>query len=294
MTRKRSPEPAPPPAPPGAVPYLASYDIILASISGGKDSQTMLRALTRACAHQGVPPARVVTVFADLGEDDEWPGTRELAAHHAACYGLRFITVARTVPDGRGGTRPQGLAEHIAQRGRWPDARNRYCTSDMKRGPIRTVMTRLATEQREAGVTGRPVRLLHVLGLRAQESPARRLLAPFGHDPGASNLTRRQVDQWLPIHHWATSQVWADIHASGIPYHYAYDLGMPRLSCVFCVLASESALVLAAQQFPERAARRAQLEQRMGHTFQNGRSMAQIIAKAQASLRQHTARDWSA
>jgi hypothetical protein len=69
-----------------------------------------------------------VCVFADLGDQDEWPGTAEIAAQHAACYGLRFVTVCRRVDDGHGGKRQQGLLEHIEHRGMWPDARNRYCT----------------------------------------------------------------------------------------------------------------------------------------------------------------------
>jgi hypothetical protein len=44
---------------------------------------------------------RVITVFADLGPDEEWPGTQELAAGHAAFYGLPHQVVLReiTLPD---------------------------------------------------------------------------------------------------------------------------------------------------------------------------------------------------
>ena len=35
------------------------------------------------------------------------------------------------------------------------------------------------------------------------------------------------------------------IRRSGVPYHYAYDFGMPRLSCMFCFYAPKSALRLA-------------------------------------------------
>ncbi len=64
---------------------------------------------------------------------------------------------------------------------------------------------------------------------------------------------------------------------------------------MFCVLASESALVLAARLHPGRAERRAQLEERMGHTFQNGRSMREIIAKARAAgPARKPAADWAA
>jgi hypothetical protein len=116
----------PPPAA-VAVPNLASYDILLANISGGKDSQTVLRLLVREADKAGVRD-RIVVVFADLGAEDEWPGTAELAAAHAAHYGLRFITVCRRVDDGHGGKRQQGLLEYMEHRGLWPDKQNRFCT----------------------------------------------------------------------------------------------------------------------------------------------------------------------
>lgn len=291
----------------------------------------MLRTLVKACTAAGVPLSRVVCVFADIGADDEWPGTAGIAAEHAAAYGLRFITVCRTITDPiTGRRRQQGLLEYITHRGLWPDARNRFCTSDLKRGPIRTVMTRLVAEARQAGLTGRRVRLLNVMGMRAQESTDRRLMAPFTHDAASSNKTRREVDQWLPIHGWTLEDVWADIHASGVPYHYAYDLGFPRVSCTLCVLASKSSLIRAAQLFPDRAARRIAVEQHMmarkiivtigvvaamrsggrlwtaqdfalikrarrsGHKFQQARSMTQIAALATALPPAASIEDWAA
>jgi hypothetical protein len=79
----------------------------------------------------------------------------------------------------------------------------------MKRGPVHRLMTRLAAEQRATRVTGRRVRILNVLGLRAQESPRRALKLPFSCDQRATNTTVRLVDEWLPIHAWTASQVWA-------------------------------------------------------------------------------------
>lgn len=241
--------------PPDPEPDLTWYDVILASISGGKDSMSMLRLLVARCTAAGIPLSRVVCVFADLGDDDEWPGTPEIAALHAAYYGLRFITVHRLVPDpDGGGKKPQSLIEHIWDRGMWPDPRNRYCTSDLKRGPIRTAMTMLANELRAAGtVTGRPVRILSVMGMRAQESVTRRLMKPFSHDESATYPTTRWVDEWLPIHSWTLEDIWDDIAESGVPYHYAYDIGLGRLSCVSCILAPRAALVLAARANPRNA-----------------------------------------
>jgi 3'-phosphoadenosine 5'-phosphosulfate sulfotransferase (PAPS reductase)/FAD synthetase len=140
-------------------------------------------------------------------------------------------------------------------------------------------MTRLAREHRAAGAAG-PVRILNVMGLRAQESPARRLLAPFTRDDRATN-GRRQVDQYLPIHPWTAGQVWDRIAAAGTRPHLVYKFGMPRLSCRFCVLASRSALILAARLDPAGARLRAEAEDRMGHRFRRDLSMWDVIAAAE-------------
>ena len=281
-----------PPAPPAA-PDLSGYDVILVNISGGKDSQATLDETVRAAEAAGVRN-RIVTVFCDLGDDDEWPGTRELAAEHAAHYGLRHEVVCRQITSPDGQRVQQTLSEHIEQRGMWPDAARRYCTSDLKRAPVHRLMTRLAAEQRAAGITGRRVRILNVLGLRAQESPRRALMTPFCHDERASNQTVRWVDEWLPIHGWAAGQVWARITAAGTRPHPIYAAGMPRLSCRFCVLASRSALILAARLDPEGAGRRAAMEQRMGHAFRQGMPMRDIIAAAETARGPVTVKDWAA
>jgi hypothetical protein len=86
----------------------------------------------------------------------------------------------------------------------------------------------------------------------------------------------RHVDRWLPVHELTTAQVWEVIGQAGTRAHWVYDY-LPRLSCRFCVLASRSALIRATILGPEGAARRVEQEQRMGHQFRAGQSMASII-----------------
>lgn len=102
------------------MPDLTSYRWIVANVSAGKDSMAMLAELVRHARAAGVMD-RIVVVHADLG-DAEWDGTRELAAEHAAFYGLRFEVVARN---------GSGLIDRIEERGMFPDADNRWCTSDL-------------------------------------------------------------------------------------------------------------------------------------------------------------------
>lgn len=256
-------------------PNLRDYDVILINSSAGKDSQASLDVVGKAAIRAGVAD-RVVVVHADLGRI-EWAGTRELAQEQAEHYGFRFEVVSR----------PQGdLLDQVAKRAAqrpdapaWPSSAARYCTSDHKRGQVRKLMTQLTDEQRAAGVTDRPVRILNVMGFRAEESAARAKRVVFERDDSASN-GKRQVDQWLPIHSWDTQAVWARIKASGVRYHSAYDQGMTRLSCAFCVLASKDDLVISARCNPELASEYAELEARIGYSFTAKLSMAQVIAEA--------------
>ncbi|HVT77891.1 MAG TPA: phosphoadenosine phosphosulfate reductase family protein [Acidimicrobiales bacterium] len=249
---------------------LTSYDVVLVNSSAGKDSQAMLDYIAELAHAAGVAD-RVVVFHADLGRV-EWDGTAELAQEHAAHYGFRFIKLAKARLD---------LLERVEERGSWPDAARRWCTSDFKRAVSYRVLTQLAAERRDAGHTG-PIRVLNCMGLRAEESPARAKKLAFRHDPNASN-GRRHVDEWLPILHWTVGDVWARIAAAGTRAHEAYALGMPRLSCSFCVLSSKNALIRAAQLRPNLAAEYAAVEARIGHKFRQNLSMADIIEAAKTA-----------
>lgn len=275
------PLPAPRTATAASTPDLADYDRILVNSSAGKDSQASLHVVATAARAAGVSD-RIVVVHADLG-DAEWDGVPQLAAEHAAHYGLRFELVGRA----RAG-KTETILERVAQRGKWPDAARRWCTSDHKRGPIRTLMTRLSAELRESGqALDRPVALLNVMGLRAEESPARSRRIPYAHNHSASN-GRRRVDDWYPIHDWPLARVWDTIAAAGTRPHPAYAAGMTRLSCRFCVLASRADLICSARLNPELAQRYAAVEQQTGHRFRVDLSMADVIAAAAGTARQPT------
>lgn len=266
---------------------LSDYDLVVVNSSGGKDSQAMLTTLVAQADAEGFDRSNLVVVHADLGRV-EWEGTRELAETQAQFYGLRFVAVSR----------PQGdLLTQIEARGMFPSSTARYCTSDQKTGQVARVLTAETTkalaDRKARGIfSDRPVRILNALGLRAQESPARAKKVPFGPDKRASN-GKRAVDRWLPIFEMTEDEVWETIKASGVPSHPAYDAGMPRLSCCFCVLASKGALVRAAQLNPGLAEEYRAVEARIGHTFRQDLSMADIIAAAETST-EVVAEDWNA
>jgi 3'-phosphoadenosine 5'-phosphosulfate sulfotransferase (PAPS reductase)/FAD synthetase len=256
-------------------PDLRKFGKIVISTSAGKDSMVAMLE-THAAAHAAGVADRLVAVHADLGEA-EWPGTKELAEAQAARLGIRFEVV----------TTGTELLDHILQRGMWPDSLRRYCTSDKKRAPIRTLYTRLADDLlAERGYKPRqrlkkgeaPAELLAVMGLRAEESPKRAKRKPLEVNTSASS-GRRRVTDWLAVHGWTEERVWARIASSPLSdlIHPAYEF-VGRLSCTFCIFAPFDVLVTAGIQRPDLLAKYAAAEAEMGHTFRTDFSLADVVA----------------
>lgn len=261
-----------------AVPDLTTYDVIVINTSGGKDSQAMFDYVMELAVTAGVQD-RVLAVHCDLGKV-EWNGTLEMAQTHSEHYGVPFHVVRREKGN---------LLQLILERGMWPSSTNRYCTSYMKRDQVPKLITAIVRQLD----LGRAARVLNCMGLRAEESPARAKKPAFEVDKRQTN-GKRKVDNWLPLHGWTTSDVWNRIKASGVPHHYAYDLGMPRLSCVFCIFASPDALMIAGEHNPELLDEYVALEEKMGHTFRNGFKIGSIKERLAAGERCTTATNWKA
>jgi 3'-phosphoadenosine 5'-phosphosulfate sulfotransferase (PAPS reductase)/FAD synthetase len=217
----------------------------------------------------GIPRARLVAVHADLGEM-EWPGTRELAAEHAAHYGLRFEVVHKRDAQGE----RQDLLQQVRLRKKWPSSTCRYCTSDHKRGPVRTLLTRLAAETRATGKMT-PALIVNAMGLRADESPARAKKPSWIFDDSASN-GRRDVWTWLPLHAWTEAEVWARIATAGTRSHSAYRR-VSRLSCMFCIFSPREALAIAGQENPALLERYVAVEKEIGHKFRVSLSLVDVV-----------------
>jgi 3'-phosphoadenosine 5'-phosphosulfate sulfotransferase (PAPS reductase)/FAD synthetase len=247
-----------PPAPDS----FSAWRWIVVNSSGGKDSQTALRVVVEACDRQGVDRSRIVVSHQCLGRM-EWEGTRDLAERQAAHYGLRFEVSKYRDKDGAEKT----LLDYVRARKKWPDSKNRFCTSEFKRGPGGRVIVKLFRES--------PGPMLNVYGFRAEESPARAKKKTFTRNPRFSSASR-EVWDWLPIHDLREGEVWRSIRESGVPHHAAYDLGMPRLSCRFCIFAPRDALIAAGRANPTLLDEYCDIENEIGHTFQNGRSINSI------------------
>lgn len=245
-------------------PVLTDYDILLVNSSAGKDSQAALDVICTQARELNIMD-RVIVVHADLGRV-EWKGTKELAAEQAAHYGARFEVVSRKKGD---------LLDQIEARGMFPDSSARYCTSDHKRDQVAVLMTQLVKEFKSENGIDRQVRILNIQGIRAAESRERTKKNPFQVDKRATN-SKRHVDTWYPIFDYSLDQVWTRIRQAGTRHHPAYDLGMPRLSCVFCVFSGRPELMIAGQANPELLDEYVTVEKKIGHTFKKGFRIEEI------------------
>lgn len=255
---------------------LRPFEVITVNTSAGKDSQVMLWYVCKLAKEQGVLD-RVYAVHCDLGRV-EWAGTRELAQEQCNHLGVPLIVCHREIGD---------LLTHVEGKGKWPGYHTRYCTSEHKRDQVTKVITQLVykhnlrTYGRKSHRTLPAVQVLNCIGLRAQESDEREKEPIVQRDDRASSGVR-EITRWLPVHDWTEEQVWACIRETGMPYHRAYDLGMPRLSCCFCIFAEEPALLLSGYHNRALLGEYVAIEAKISHTFKPKLALVNIQAKLDA------------
>lgn len=258
---------------------LHDYNIVIINSSGGKDSLCALWEVVRIARLQSFPLDRMVVSHQDLGEM-EWSGTKELVQKQSEFFGLKTYFSKRKDKNGY----EENLLEYVERRGKWPSNKQRYCTSDFKRGPGGRVVTFLTKGLGECKV-------LYVFGFRSEESPSRAKKDVLKLNNQLSTR-KRIVYDWLPIHNWSSKQVWSTIKLHSLPYHPAYDLGMPRLSCCFCIFSPFDALVVAGKANPQLLDRYIEVENKIGHTFRDGFSIASVKESIQNNYQPKSIKDW--
>ncbi len=213
--------------------------------SGGKDSQAMTIHLSRIISkHQ------LVIIHSHLPEV-EWAGVKTHIQETRCGIPVHYTQAKKTF---------FSMVEH---RQMFPSPANRQCTSDLKRGPIQKFINNYAKHNGFRTV-------VNCMGLRAEESSGRAKKLPFRFREDLSSKNRIQYE-WLPIHDFKLTQVWNTITLAGQKPHFAYSLGMSRLSCAFCIMASKEDIKISAKHNPELAQRYIETEERLGFTMNMSR-----------------------
>ena len=247
--------------PPHIAELVDAGALFVCNHSGGKDSQAMFAYVA---AH--VPADQVVVVHADLG-DVEWAGVKDHIRDSIGAFDLNVVRAGKTFFEmvQRRHAKLQADGKDAAP---WPSAATRQCTSDLKRGPVAKFVRHYVKESGHRLV-------VNCLGLRAEESSARAKRPAF--KTVLRDCTRtRTVVEWLPIQDWPIAAVWSAIAASGQTRHWAYDKGMTRLSCCFCILASKADLTIAAEANPALYRRYVALERSTGYTMRAGAALEEV------------------
>ena len=110
-----------------------------------------------------VPREQMIVVHAPLAEV-EWPGTIE---HIERTLPDRVPLILAPVTCGK------SLLDSIEERGRFPSASVRWCTSSLKRGPIERELRHYLKAHPQFGG-----RLVNAMGMRAEESRRARSSSP--------------------------------------------------------------------------------------------------------------------
>ncbi len=269
---------------------------LVISISGGKDSQAMLKVLLQRRIEEGWS-GDVVLFHNDLGRA-EWPQTPAFVHKMAADVGLPLVVRMR-IREGHG----FDLFDEIdlrrinmdtkgdADKPHWPSSATRFCTKHQKEQPCDTWIRE--TFPRDATI-------VVAMGLRDEESTARAKKPDYWQRESYAPTLNRHVYSWLPIRHMTKEDVWQTIHPkytlrfikhfqNGIRRmiengnverawilinrhwvaHPAYALGNERLSCSHCVLASENDLLNGASNHTEAYRWYTRREMETGFSFRN-------------------------
>ena len=230
--------------------------------SGGKDSTRMLGFVRRR-----FPDAPIYVVMADSGFEHQKPiSAADFARQRCAEFGLE-LTVVRNPK--------RTYLEMVEQRGMFPSAQYRQCTSDLKRGPV------------EKYIRSLPHRVIvNCIGIRAEESNARSRLSPLELNRNLTTHTRT-VYNWFPIFdqtlghvlgwHWVNA---VRLHPVYVPeYHKDGTTGgyLRRFSCRVCIFSTDADLYAIHERDREAFDLVSDLETKMGFTMRPGASLVQIL-----------------
>lgn len=269
---------------------------IHASVSGGKDGQAMVKTLVDT----GYPIDAMI--HCDLGRV-EWPQSISMCEKQSLEFNLPLHILQRS--DNldllaywqRRMKMLEGTGKPF-----WSSATERYCTSDLKRGPS----DRYFTRQGNFNISAEGIRALESKARAKKQTLSIRKSKTSTYYNNMSVVEaiknyhpeKRLTLNWYPVFDFTIGQVWATygmsesdlIFARGYylkhssvpdwwPFHPAYAFGNERVSCMFCVLACLSDLQCGAKHNPQLLNELVRMEKEGNATFKNGWSLKSLIGQ---------------
>jgi 3'-phosphoadenosine 5'-phosphosulfate sulfotransferase (PAPS reductase)/FAD synthetase len=200
--------------------------IVVASISGGKDSAAMSLYLTEL----GIPHRRV---FMDTG----WENQKTYDYLRG-----ELTRVIGSIEEIRGDLLMKDL---IRKKGMFPSKQRRYCTQELKVFPMQRYINALVDQGHE---------IVNTVGIRRAESEARSRMTEWEFSDGFD------CEVWRPILHWSEDDVIAIHQRHGLRPNPLYLEGASRVGCWPCIYARKSEIKHIADVDPKRIAEIRDLE----------------------------------
>ena len=276
---------------------LNTYDKILISFSGGKDSMACFLHLLELGADKNKIELWHNEVDGREGSElMDWPCTADYCRKFAQAFGvpiyyswkeggferemLRDNTSTAPIkfetPEGRiesaGGKRDSpGTRLKFPQVS--PDLSARFCSPYLK---IDVAASAIRNQKRFDGI-----KTLFVTGERGEESTARAGYAINERDRADNREGRkkRHVQHWRPIRDWKREKIWDIIERHKVRVHPAYYLGFGRVSCACCIFGSKNQFATIHKINPSQTERVMNYEEKFGVTIKRDKSIRQLISE---------------
>lgn len=269
---------------------LSSYDKIIISYSGGKDSLACLLYLLEL----GIPKERLELWHQDVDGSPEdkafmdWPVTESYVKATGKALGIKTefqwryggfagelmrenrLTndVAYTLNDDiiRLETRQGKLSTRKKFPAKSADLRRRWCSPYLKIDVFRKVLSNHPSYQQG--------NILVITGERREESCARSRYLEAEKHPCDKN--GRLVHWWRSVIDWNETQIWEIIERNKILPHPAYLLGWNRTSCFGCIFSTPDLWAMMREIAPDRFIALAETEKDLNFTIDNRKSIVEL------------------
>jgi 3'-phosphoadenosine 5'-phosphosulfate sulfotransferase (PAPS reductase)/FAD synthetase len=233
---------------------INEYDEVHINVSGGADS-----VVTVLVALHGykIPKEKIKMVHMRVDGDPndkskrqlfDWPETDDYLQYTSRVLDIPLIVIWGDM----------SLEERIRDRGMFPDAKCRFCTSYMKRD----VYAKWVRQYDNC-------KILLLSGERSEESSNRAKTPIFElHSAHATGRKKRIVHWFRPIKHMLKTEVRQLIADHGIDLHPCYEW-VTRCSCKFCIFNTSAEMGRTSQLFPNDWEYLKQMERDLEHTMKS-------------------------